>query len=134
MFFGKKKPRLTLAQTLAARPLRLVEAEVHKREDGGVNLKVSLKQMKFGWFLKMPEGATKTFEMDEMGRMVWELCDGKTAVQQMIRKLAKRYNLNIREAQVATTTFLNMLTKKGLVGMTLTSGDVGKSAGGREKA
>ncbi len=117
MFFKGKKPRLSLDQTLTAKPLKLVEADVTDREDGGVNLKVSLKQMKFGWFLKMPAGATKTFELDEMGRLVWENCDGKTSVQQMIRKLSKRYNLNLREAQVATTTFLNMLTKKGLVGM-----------------
>jgi hypothetical protein len=117
MFFRKRKPRLSLEQTLSAKPLRLVEADAKEREDGGINLKVSLKQMRFGWLLKMPEGASKTFELDEMGRMVWENCDGKTSVQQMIRKLSKRYNLNLREAQVATITFLNMLTKKGLVGM-----------------
>ncbi len=117
MFFRRRKPRLSLDQTLAAKPMRLVEAVATEREDGGVNLKVSLRQMRFGWLLKMPEGASKTFELDEMGRLVWESCDGKTSVQQVIRKLSKRYNLNLREAQVATITFLNMLTKKGLVGM-----------------
>ncbi len=120
MLFGRKKPRLTIQQQLAARPLRLVDAEVTEREDGGANLTVMLRQTRWsGWFFRMPEGAKKTFELDEMGRFVWDHCNGKTSVQQIIRRLSKRYNLNLREAQVATVQFLNMLTKKGLIGMTL---------------
>lgn len=119
MFFGRRKSRVTLEQTLAARPMHLVEAQVMPREDGGISLKVTLKQMRFGWLLKMPQGASKTFELDEMGRLVWENCNGNTSVQQIIRKLAQRYKLNLREAQVATINFLNMLTRKGLIGMAI---------------
>jgi hypothetical protein len=117
VLFGKRKPRLSLEQTLAARPLRLVDAQASEREDGGINLRVPLRQMRFGWLLRVPRGASKTFELDEMGRLVWDHCDGRTTVQQMIRKLSRHYNLNLREAQVATITFLNILTRKGLVGM-----------------
>lgn len=118
MFFRRRKPRLTLAQTLSAKPVRLVEATLTEREDGGANLKVAMKQLRWaGWLLRVPEGATKTFELDEMGRFVWDSIDGKTSVQQMIRRLSKRYTINLREAQVATTQFLNMLTRKGLIGM-----------------
>lgn len=120
MLFGRKKPRLTLQQQLAARPVRLVDGELAEREDGGVNLVVTLRQTRWsGWFFRMPEGAKKTFELDEMGRLVWDNCDGKTSVQQIIRRISKGYNLNLREAQVATVQFLNMLTKKGLIGMAL---------------
>lgn len=120
MLFRRKKPRLTLQQQLSARPLRLVDAEIKERDDGGVNLVVRLRQTKWsGWFFRMPEGAKKTFELDEMGRLVWDNCNGKTSVQQIIRRLSKQYNLNLREAQVSTIQFLNMLTRKGLIGMTL---------------
>ena len=59
----------------------------------------------------------KTFELDELGKFVWDACDAKTSVRQIIRKLAKRYNLNDREAEVATVAFLKTLTSKGLIGM-----------------
>jgi len=125
--FRRKKPRLTLQQQLAARPVRLVEAEVQEREDGGINLVVKLRQTKWsGWFFRMPEGAKKTFELDEMGRLVWDNCNGKTSVQQIIRRLSRQYNLNLREAQVSTIQFLNMLTRKGLIGMTLKEPPGGK--------
>lgn len=118
MFFRSKKPRLSLAQTLSAKPVRLVEGAMTEREDGGGNLKVPMKQMRWaGWLLRVPDGASKTFELDEMGRFVWDSIDGKTSVQQMIRRLSKRYNINLREAQVSITQFLNMLTRKGLIGM-----------------
>ncbi len=117
----KTKSRLTLQEQLAARPLPLVEAEIVKRDDGGAKLKVPMKNTGrwSSWLFRVPDGATKTFELDALGLMVWELCDGKTSVQQIIRKLAKRYQLNLREAQVPTLTFLRMLTKKGLIGMSV---------------
>lgn len=105
----------------------MVDGTLVDREDGGVDLVVTLRQTKWsGWFFRMPDGAKKTFEMDALGRFVWEGCNGKTTVQQIIRRLAKQYNLNLREAQVATVQFLNMLTKKGLIGMALPEG-VGQS-------
>lgn len=113
---------------MSARPLRLVDGELTDRDDGGANLTVTLRQTRWsGWFFRMPEGAKKTFELDAMGRLVWDNCDGKTSVQQIIRRLSKQYNLNLREAQVATVQFLNMLIKKGLVGMTLRDGQPGTS-------
>ncbi len=79
-------------------------------------LTVKLKPPRWsGWLLRMPEGATKTFEFDQLGQMVWDLCDGKHSVQQIARKLAKTYKVSEREAQVATETFLVTLARKGLI-------------------
>jgi hypothetical protein len=118
-FFGRSKPsRYTIEEQLAARPVHAVDATMDAQEDGGGKLRVRLKPAKLNrWFLRLPEGSTKTFEFDPIGRMVWESCDGKTSVQQIIRKLSKRYNLRAREAQVSTTMFLNTLTRKGLIAM-----------------
>jgi hypothetical protein len=112
-----KKQRLTPPQALSVRPVHLVEATIEKNAGGGT-LKVPIQPARWtGWFFKMPEGATKTFELDALGLLVWESCDGKTSVQQIIRRLAKQYNLNLREAEVPTVKFLQMLVKKGLIGM-----------------
>ena len=118
LFRTRKKPQLTIEQTLAARPVRLVEAEAKEAGDGKWTLAVPLRPARWaGWFLRVPGGATKTFELDPLGLLVWENCDGKTRVDQVIRRLSDRYNLNVREAQVATLTFLQTLVRKGLVGM-----------------
>lgn len=117
MFFGRKKPKLTTAQALAAKPIKLVEAEMAVDEAGAGKLKVPLKNPRFlGRIFRMPEGATKTFEFDAIGVFVWESIDGRTTVQQLIRKLARKYGLSEREAAVSTNLFLQMLGKKSLIG------------------
>jgi hypothetical protein len=116
--FTRTRPRLTIEQTLAARPLRLVDAEPRDAADGTCRLTLPLKPARWAsWLLRVPQGATKTFELDALGLFVWQQCDGKTRVDQLIRRLSERFELNVREAQVATVAFLNMLVRKGLVAM-----------------
>jgi hypothetical protein len=102
--------------------VQLVKAVLTERPDGGANLEVPIRQTHWtGWFYRVPAGATKTFELDTLGLLVWNSCDGRTSVQQIIRKLSKRYNLTLREAQVPTLGFLQTLVRKGLVGMPVES-------------
>lgn len=117
MFFGRKKPQVTPEQVLGVKPVRAVKTEEEAFE-GGLRLRLPLQPPKWGkWLFKMPPGSTKTFELDSVGAFVWENIDGKTSVQEIIRRLSKKYNLNLREAQVPTMKFLQMLMKKGLVGV-----------------
>lgn len=118
--FGKKKSSITREQALDAKPMPTVQCELTETPDGGAKLKVPLRTRGFGMkFLRMPEGATKTFELDSLGVFVWKNCDGKTTVQQIIRRLAKEHSLTLREVEVSTVQFLQMLVKKGLIGMSL---------------
>lgn len=120
MFFRSKKPRMSAEQALGAKPIRLVEAEMSPLEDGGGMLKVPMRQPKWGRLIfRLPESVSKSFEFDSIGVFVWENIDGKTNVEQIIKRLAKRYDLNLREAQVPTVKFLEMLIRKGLVGVPL---------------
>lgn len=120
MFFKSKKPAVTRTQALAARPVQLARCELEMQPDGGAKLKVPMRPTKWaGRLFRMPEGATKTFELDSIGVFVWSHCDGKTTVQQLIRKLAREHNLTLREVEVATIRFLQMLVKKGLIGMSV---------------
>jgi hypothetical protein len=121
--FRRKHPDLSRNDALAARPIR-AEATVARDDAGGAKVTVALQGGRWtGWLFKTPVGAKKTYELDELGLFVWDACDGKTSVQQVIRKLAKRYNLNLREAEVATVKFLQMLTKRGLIGISLRKDD-----------
>ena len=117
VFTRPRKPRLTRQQQLAAKPVHLVTGDLAELPDGGARLTVPLQQRRWaGWLLRVPPGATKTFEFDALGRLVWDSCDGRTTVHQIARRLAKRYGVSDREAQVASETFLTTLARKGLVG------------------
>jgi hypothetical protein len=112
-----RKPRMTRQQQLASRPVRLVDGDI---VEGRLTVKINQARWST-WLLRLPKDATKTFEFDLLGQMVWQHCDGKTSVQQISRKLAKTYNVSEREAQVATEKFLVMLARKGLVGASVKS-------------
>jgi hypothetical protein len=112
------QPRPTPADTLAAKPLRLFDAQPVETSAGQWRLTVPLKTT--GWaarFLRVPQQLNKTFELDELGKHVWDACDGRTSVRDVIRGLANRYHLNEREAEVATLAFLRTLMRKGLIGI-----------------
>jgi Coenzyme PQQ synthesis protein D (PqqD) len=127
MLFSKRKPALTRQEQLASRPVQLVTGELTPTADGGGKLKIKLGQKRVaGWLLRMPAGATKTFEFDALGKFVWDHCDGKTNVGQISRKLAKLYKISEREAHVATEKFLVMLARKGLIGAAVKTKDDSK--------
>jgi hypothetical protein len=115
------KPRMTRQQQLASRPLRLVEGDI---VDGRLTVRITQPRWT-GWLLRLPKDATKTFEFDLLGQMVWSMCDGRNSVQQISRKLARTYNVSEREAQVATEKFLTTLARKGLVGAAVGRGGRG---------
>ena len=118
MWRRPSKPRLTRQQQLATRPVRLVAADVADTPDGGGRLTVPIGRRRgwAAWLLRVPAGATKTFELDALGRFVWDACDGTATVQQIARRLAKRYAISDREGQVAVEAFLATLARRGLVG------------------
>lgn len=119
-FGSKEKKSVSRQEAMAARPVQMIKCELERTGDGGAKLKVPLRQSGFvGKVFRVPEGATKTFELDALGLFVWESCDGKNSVQQIIRRLAKEHSLTQREVEVATISFLKMLVRKGLVGMSV---------------
>jgi hypothetical protein len=114
MWSLKKKPALDREQHLALKPMRAQDAIVERKPDGGATLKLALRGT---WPFRPPPGATRTFELDEMGLLVWDSCDGSTTLLTVIRKFAAHYSLNVREAEVATLKFLQTLSRKRLIGI-----------------
>ena len=115
---GKRRPKLSRAQLLAGKPVRLVDSTPQPAGEGAWRIEVPLKAASWARvLLRAQPTVTKKFELDELGHFVWDACDGKTSVQQVIRKLGKQYNLNARAAEVSTLAFLQTLVKKGLIGV-----------------
>jgi len=114
----RKAPKATKADMLAGRPLRATDDEPTAVGDSAWQITMPLRPRKWANFLlRTPGDLKKTFELDEIGKFVWDQCDGKTSVRQIILKLARRYNLNDRQAEVSTVAFLQTLTKRGLIGL-----------------
>jgi hypothetical protein len=97
---------------LAARPRRAAEAKLERRKDGSAMVKIPIHSR---WLFRLPPGAVKTFELDEMGLWVWDLCDGEATLLDVIRKFAEKYRLSVRESEVATVKFLEMLATRRLM-------------------
>ena len=104
----------TREQFLAAKPIRSPEASAESINDGGIRISIPVKRM---WWFKLPANSIKKFELDEVGKFVWEKCDGKTSLQSIIKQVSQQYRLNIREAEVSTLKFFEMLSRKRLVGV-----------------
>ena len=104
------------AQQLSARPVRLAMGEMSAVREGAWRLTVPLRTARWAvWLLRLPPEANKTFEFDDLGHFVWSACNGKTSVKQVIRRLARRYDLGERQAEVSTLKFLRMLASRGLI-------------------
>ena len=117
--FGRSDAEVAPEDALAARPVRLVTAEMAAGEDGATwRLVVPVRPPVWAArFLRLGGSATKTFEFDAVGVRVWNACDGKTAVRDIVGDVAREYGLTHREAEVATRQFLRTLALKGLIGV-----------------
>ena len=60
---------------------------------------------------------SRTLVLDKVGSEVWNLCDGKRRVIDIINYLVKTHKLSSYEAEVSLITYLKMLMKKGIIGM-----------------
>lgn len=67
--------------------------------------------------LQSREPLTRRLQLDEIGSLTWSLLDGKRNVQDVVDFLCRRYKLNRREAEVATSGFLRELGKRGLIAL-----------------
>jgi hypothetical protein len=102
---------------LASKPLRLIDAEPEPAGEGAWRIAAPMRAAPWARLLLRASALVRKFEFDELGLFVWNACDGKTRVEQIIRQLAKRYNLNPRAAEVSTLAFLQTLAKKSLIGL-----------------
>ena len=59
----------------------------------------------------------KVVELDEIGSDVVRLCEGKKTVREISDHLAKKLNLNRREAEASLLTYLNALVRRGVLAL-----------------
>ena len=121
---------------LAARPVQNVKADVRRPEgwdlkgpgrsgdkDEALEIIVSMKRP---WYLLIPPlswivrvAATRTLRLDRLGARVWDLCDGKRTVEEIVDEFAKLYALSFHEARTSVTMYLKMLVQRGALAIVM---------------
>lgn len=125
---GKKLERLDGGAMLDAVPVR--NRAVRVEEDGGGNLVVYVP-IRRRWFMKgilgwlLPFRSERGYALDRLGREVWQACDGRRRVEEIVEEFARRHHLRFHEARAAVMQFLRQLTERGLIVMVVGSG-IGK--------
>lgn len=114
----KRRLRLSREEALDARPLRNATVKSSVSEEGELLLQMERRKDLFGKLMGFLVAAPlqKRVGLDEMGRFVWDLCDGKHSVREIASLLGRQYRLNRREAVLSLTTFLRTLGRRGLIG------------------
>jgi len=113
------KARVSVGQFLASVPHRNEAMEV---EPAGKGLLLSVPVRRPRWLVPplswvLPWSGYRRVELDEPGAEVFNLCDGKRSVEEIIETFAKRHKLSFREGQVAVTQFLRELLKRGIIAL-----------------
>ena len=120
----KSKP-LTREASLDSLPLRNPQITTERDGNDAIVLHIPPNPT---WWARMFAKALRVQDMerkvnlDELGSFVWEQCDGKTTVRDMIRRFAERFKLNRKEAEVSIAQFLRTLAKRGFVGIMVPQG------------
>jgi len=120
--FGRKKLpglRLDREDALSARPVLSRLVKVERGEDGNIVLQVPRRDTATVRAMSRLFGMPpyRQVALDELGTFVIELCDGKHTVRDLARRLAGRFRLDRREAEVSVTSYLRDLGRRSIVGL-----------------
>ncbi len=106
-----------------ARPIRNPDVEWEEMPDGTVHLQAPLEGQGRGFAAllakRMNLPAKKGFELEPIGGFVWLQCDGQTTVETIGKRLRERYKMNRVEADVALGAFLQTLSQRRLIALTV---------------
>ena len=146
----KKNPALPREDVLRLRPVRNPvvswetevkeeidsEEETSSEEETGAEeapeiplkyvLNLPTRQDKYAKILaRMFKGpSSRKVQLDEFGSQIWDLCDGKHTIEELVRFTCQTYKLNRRQGEVSVLAFMRMLSERRLIGYLKKEGDV----------
>ena len=121
IFSKDKGPKLSRAAMLASRPTRNDSLRWEQSDEGEVRVIVERQET---WKVKLLSKVfyipkERKITLDEVGTEVWQMCNGRNSVGQMIDLLSEKYQLNRKEAEVSLLQYLKTLGQKRFVGFVL---------------
>lgn len=99
-------------------PLRLPPVRTEEK-NGKLYVTILYERPRWQRVLGADRECQRTFGLDAYGRRVYESCDGRRRVREIIRRFAEQTNVSVPEAEMVVTQFMRTLLAKGLVAMTM---------------
>ena len=104
-----------------AKPLRNPDAQESTDEQGNLVLTFAIEHDR-RLITRLVDRLSKTretreFVLESIGTTVWKMCDGKTSVKTIARRLCDEYKMNKIEAETALAQYLQTLSQRGLITM-----------------
>ena len=114
----KSSPLIDRAKALGACPENM---PFLKKEmmNGKLFITVEFVRPKWQQVLGGEKMCQRTFGLDLYGQRVYELCDKKHSIQEIIEEFAEKHKISVPEAEIAVTEFIHTLMAKGLIGIDL---------------
>lgn len=114
-----RKNNLSKKDVLTVVPERNPNIEWVRREDNLIELIIPVKQDVYTKILKkfvknIPESRSIVLD-DEVASDVWDACNGKNNVNDIVNRVCNKYKLQRRQSETSTTLFLQTLSKKNLI-------------------
>jgi hypothetical protein len=113
-------PEISGNEFLDAKPVRNSAVRWEKNQQGVILLVIPLKQPEekgrksiFSAF--SPSSQEKKIQLDSMGSIIWELCDGEKTVKDIIQILNEKYGMGPSEAEISLNNYFIQLSKRGLI-------------------
>ena len=116
-FWKKRAPALTREAALSASPRWNPHARVVRGQDESVWVVLQLTTSKYARWFGAPKHVERRFELDTCGRQVYEACDGRTTVREIVRNFGQRHGIASKEVESSVARYLYTLMRKGLVEM-----------------
>ena len=128
MLSFKKQPKISREAMFNSKPTRNSALDWENNDEGEVSITLqradSMKVRIISKIFWVPD--KRTMVLDQIGTQVWEMCDGRTTVEAMIRRLSEDHKLNNKEAEISLLAYLKQLGQKNLVGFVVEKKDLGK--------
>ena len=124
--FKKRKEKnqgLSRDEALKCVPVKMDDIVEERNESGEMLLiyKTRVKPLLTGLVRRLggdPDGTVeKKLQLDELGTFVWDLIGQGLTVRQVIDHFVDQYQALPQEAEVAVTSFLRELGRRGLIGL-----------------
>ncbi len=114
--FGTRAPMLDRETSMMGFPVKLPARKMEEK-DGKLYITIEFRRPRWQQLLGADEHCERTFGLDPYGREVFEACDGKTNVNEMVNRFAENHKISVVEAEVSVSTFLKTLMSHGIVGI-----------------
>ena len=113
----KKRPDVDRGKVLKAFPLRNQLITWEMDDKGEASLVIPQKEKIWlkltSKIFMLPD--KRVVVLDSIGAFVWQMCDGKHTISQIINALQKKHQLTRKEAETSLFTFIKMLGKRNFI-------------------